>query len=454
MAESPVVLLQGPRSVGKSTLLQILAGQCGGRVVDLDDPAVRAAVSDDPGLLVSGPGPVFIDEYQHVPVLLDSIKAELNRDGSPGRFVLAGSTRFESLPLASQSLTDRLHRLEILPLSPGEIGGAGGERGGSRENVVEALLGDPGATVSPGVSVTTRHRYAEIMVRGGFPFSLARTEAARARWFDDYLARCERELLGEGRVRRPSAGDDRHQALMPLLARLASQTARVLDASSAGRAVGLAAGTASDYVKLFEAAFLVRLLPAWGTTLSSVPGYDPEPFSGIFRGLEPLLAMLPDWRRKRRSVTRHCPKLHLVDSGLAARLLRLPPDELSSLDLVALHRFGHLLKTFVVGEVLKQASWMEHPPYVGYWRTHDGGVEVDIVVEDARDGSVVGIEVKPGSRIRRDAPRSLRKLREVLGYRFTAGVVLYTGPRCIRYKGVDAGIIALPIDRLWAGATP
>jgi len=403
MAESPVVLLQGPRSVGKSTLLRILADRYGGRLVDLDDPAVRSAVGDDPGLFVSGRGPVFIDEYQYVPVLLDSIKAELNRDGSAGRFVLAGSTRFDSLPLASQSLTGRLHRLEILPLSQGEIGG-------TRGSLVEALLDDPGATVSPDASATTRDRYTELIVRGGFPLALARTEAARARWFDDYLALClERDLLEEGRVRQPAA-------LAPLLVRLASQTAQVLNMSSAGRSVGLAASTASDYVKLFEAAFLVRLLPAWGRTL--------------------------------RSATGSRPKLHMVDSGLAARLLRLPPDKLSAHDPAALQQFGHLLETFVVGEVLKQASWMEHRPHVGYWRTHHGA-EVDIVVEDGRDGSVVGIEVKSGSRIHAKDRRGLRVLRDVLGDRFTAGVVLYTGPHSIRYKDGDAGIIALPVDRLW-----
>jgi len=408
MAESPVVLLQGPRSVGKSTLLRILAERYGGRVVDLDDPAVRSAVVDDPGLFVSGRGPVFIDEYQHVPVLLDSIKAELNRDGSPGRFMLAGSTRFDSLPRASQSLTGRLHRLEILPLSQGELSG-------SEENLVTALLDDPGATVTPDASATSRDRYAELVARGGFPLALARTEAARARWFDDYLALClERDLMEEGRVRQPAA-------LAPLLARLASQTAQVLNMSSAGRAVGLAASTASDYVKLFEAAFLVRLLPSWGRTL--------------------------------RSATGSRPKLHMVDSGLAARLLRLPPDKLSSLDPAALQQFGHLLETFVVGEVLKQASWMEHRPHVGYWRTHNGA-EVDIVVEDGRDGSVVGIEVKSGSRIHPKDRRGLRILRDALGDRFTAGVVLYTGPHSIRYKGADVGIIALPLDRLWTGAIP
>ena len=408
MAESPVVLFQGPRSVGKSTLLRMLAVRYGGRVVDLDDPAVRAAVSDDPGLFVAGRGPVFIDEYQHVPVLLDSIKAELNLDGSPGRFVLAGSTRFDSLPLAAQSLTGRLHRLEILPLSQGEIGG-------ERENLVEALLDDPGSIVSPDPSATTRDEYVDLVTRGGFPLALARIGPARARWFDDYLALClERDLLEAGRVRQPAA-------LAQLLARLASQTAQVLNMSSAGRAVGLAASTTSDYVKLFESGFLVRLLPAWGRTL--------------------------------RSATGSRPKLHITDSGLAARLLRLPPDKLSALDPAALQQFGHLLETFVVGEILKQASWMEHRPHVGHWRTHDGA-EVDVVMENGRDGSVVGIEVKAGSRIYPKDRRGLRMLRDTLGDRFTVGAVLYTGPYSIRYKGADAGIVALPVDRLWTRVSP
>ena len=78
-------------------------------ILDLDDPATRAAVEADPITFVSGPGPVFIDEYQHVPMILDAIKAELNRDGSPGRFVISGSTRHDALPHAAQALSLRLN---------------------------------------------------------------------------------------------------------------------------------------------------------------------------------------------------------------------------------------------------------------------------------------------------------------------------------------------------------
>jgi predicted AAA+ superfamily ATPase len=80
MAESPVTLLEGPRSVGKTTLLREVANACGGRLLDLDDLATREAVAAQPALFVSGIRPVCIDEYQKVPEVLNAIKAELNTD--------------------------------------------------------------------------------------------------------------------------------------------------------------------------------------------------------------------------------------------------------------------------------------------------------------------------------------------------------------------------------------
>lgn len=401
MEESPVVLLQGPRSVGKSTLLRLLADSYRRSVVDLDDPAVRLAAADDPALFASAAPPVLIDEYQHAPELLAAIKAELNRDGSPGRFVLTGSVRFDSLPLVAESLTGRLHRLEIHPLSQGEMGSR-------RENLVETLLADPLEAVSSVPATATRADYTERITRGGFPMALERSGAARDRWFDDYLALClERDLIEEGRTRRPAE-------LGPLMSRLAAQTAQVLNVSAAGADVGLPASTATALLDLLEASFLVRRLPAWGKTL--------------------------------RAATASRPKVHVVDSALAARLLRLTPERLAAPEPTALAQLGHLLESFVVGEILKQASWMEYPPHVGHWRTHDG-TEVDLIIEDGRDGSVVGVEVKAGTRVHPRDRRGLRRLRDILGDRFRGGVVFHTGAHCIRYN--DERIIALPAERLW-----
>src|SRR5258705_13984271 len=117
LGEEPAIVLNGPRTVGKSTLLTALAERLGRAVTDCDDPATRAAVRNDPGRFVSGPRPVLIDEYQHVPELLEAIKAELNRDLTPGRYVLAGSTRYSTLPQAGSALTGRVDVLDVLPLA-------------------------------------------------------------------------------------------------------------------------------------------------------------------------------------------------------------------------------------------------------------------------------------------------------------------------------------------------
>ena len=135
-----VVGLQGPRSVGKSTLLRQIATEAGVGVIDLDDPVIRDAVAADPGFFARGVSPVCIDEYQHAPVILDAIKAELNKEQRPGRFIITGSTRHEALPLAAQALTGRLHMLTVRPLSQGEIDGV-------EEDFVERCLIDPGALV-------------------------------------------------------------------------------------------------------------------------------------------------------------------------------------------------------------------------------------------------------------------------------------------------------------------
>jgi AAA domain len=115
MEEEPVVILTGPRTVGKSTMLSELGAEFDRTVFDLDRLDVRAAAVADPGFLISGPEPVLIDEFQHAPEILDAIKAELNQDTRPGRFVLTDSTRYTVLPQAAQSLTGWAPVVNVLP---------------------------------------------------------------------------------------------------------------------------------------------------------------------------------------------------------------------------------------------------------------------------------------------------------------------------------------------------
>jgi predicted AAA+ superfamily ATPase len=405
MREEPVVLLQGPRTVGKSTLLRRLASRAHRAVIDLDDLATREAVLADPNLFVRSEAPVFIDEFQHALELLDAIKAELNVDARPGRFVITGSTRYASLPAAAQALTGRLHRIDVRPLSQGEIGG-------TREEFASRLLHDPRSLVTAVAtpSPTTREQYARRIVAGGFPLVLQRTtRSSRTRWFDDYVDLViERDLLELSRVRQR-----RHLPL--LLRQLASQTAQVSNIAKAARTIGLDPSTAENYTKLLESVFLVERLPAWGTTLGSRVGASP--------------------------------KLHVVDAGLAARLLRLTEPKLVAATPSAVTEFGHLLETFVVGELHKQLDWLDEPVTRGHWRTHDED-EIDLVLE-RDDGRIVAIEVKAGSRVRGRDLGPMQRLRHRVGQSFVGGVVLYTGERAYTH---DERLHVVPIDRLWAGA--
>jgi predicted AAA+ superfamily ATPase len=231
--------------------------------------------------------------------------------------VLTSSTRYATLPVTAQALTGRAHRVSVLPLSQGEVAEV-------REDFGEAVTSDPSRLVDPGVPAVDRDEYIQRVVTGGFPPVLSRTRPSdRARWFDDYVDLViERDVVELTRVRQ-------RRQLPLLLRQLASQTGQVLNIAKAAATIGMEKSTAESYTKLLEAVFLVQQLPAWGTTLGSRVGA--------------------------------APKVHVIDSGLAARLLRLTEGKLGAATAPALSEFGHLLETFVMGEVSKQLEWLQAP---------------------------------------------------------------------------------------------
>ena len=268
-------------------------------------------------------------------------------------------------------------------------------------------MGAPNLLVSSRRSATSRNDYIERICRGGLPLAVARQAESRSRWIDDYVrVSLARDVTEMARIRQG--------ALLPaLLRRLAAQTAQVLNMAAAAKGAGLEPRTGETYTKLLEDLFLLRRLGAWGRTL--------------------------------RARTAATPKVHVLDSAVAARLLGLSPGRLGRLDPAALSEFGHLLETFVVGELLKQASWSGDIAGVGHWRTHDGH-EVDLVVE-RHDGAVTAFEVKSAARVTGRDARGLRALRDALGDAFNIGIILHTGELTYR---LDDRIIVAPIDVLWS----
>jgi predicted AAA+ superfamily ATPase len=351
-------------------------------------------------LAIDVPGPVLLDEYKHAPDVLSAIKARLNKTGSTGgQFVLAGSSRHDTLPQAAEALTGRLHMMKVLPLAQCELDGG--------DNLLRCLFDEGEDAVTAAVAHTSRLEYAQRIVRGGFPDALARsTAAARGRWFDDYVrATLEKDVKRLSQVRQA-------QALPRVLNTLAGQTAQVLNMTKTAQDLRLTPDVTASYTRLLESVFLIRLLPAWGKTLTSRSSANP--------------------------------KVHVVDSGVAARLMRLTPEKLAGRDPTSLAEFGHLAETFVVGELLKEASWLDGIAGCGHWRTYDGD-EVDMVIE-RDDGAIIAFEVKASTQVGGPAFRSLAKLRAKTKSSFHLGVALYMGSRAFHY---DDRLIALPIDALW-----
>jgi predicted AAA+ superfamily ATPase len=303
------------------------------------------------------------------------------------------------MPRGTQALTGRIQLLEVMPFSPGELDGV-------HEDFFDLALVDPAALVAARRPCAERDEYERRACRGGMPLAVRATDRQRASFYRSYLgASLARDVLDLSRVRQINV-------LPRLMERLTAQTGQVLNVVKAATAAGIEPRSADNYTRLLEALFLIRRLPAWGRTL--------------------------------RSRTVHSPKLHVVDSGLAAYLLGITPEKLARRNPSALAEFGHLFETFVVGELVKQASWRDDIRELGHWRTHDGH-EVDLVAETL-DGTVVGFEIKAGREVDTKSLRGLLALRDSLGDQFRAGFFLNTGSEAYQ---IDDRIFACPVDRLW-----
>jgi predicted AAA+ superfamily ATPase len=406
LADTPVVLLCGARQTGKTTLVraqQGLAGTPANYYATLDDLDVLAAATSDPvgfiaNLSASGE-PVILDEVQRAPGLFPVIKASVDRDRRPGRFLLTGSTNVLLLPKLSESLAGRMEILTLWPLSQAEIQGVS-------ESFVDKLF----ASTSPmkafaSAPVVSRDEVIGRIVQGGYPEAMARSARRRQAWFESYIAtilqRDVRDLANiEGLTQMPR-----------LLAILAARTASLLNAADISRNANLSYSTLTRYLTLLETTYLVRTVPAWSGNLTT---------------------------RLIKS-----PKIVLTDTGLAAHLLGVSEARL----LQEPTHLGGLLENFVVMEVLKDIGWSETRPTLYHWHTANRE-EVDLLLEQ-RDGSLVGIEVKASSTVGAGDFKGLRALESLTAERFLRGIVLYTGERVVPF---GEKLFAVPLSAIWQSA--
>jgi predicted AAA+ superfamily ATPase len=397
LADTPVVLLHGPRQCGKTTLARQVCEPLGYGYLTFDDDTVRAAALADPTGFVAGlPARMVLDEVQRVPEIFTALKVAVDSDRAPGRFLLTGSANVLLLPRLADSLAGRIEPLRLHPLAQCELAGR-------QSGFLHSLFG---ASFGLRRHARLADQLAECVVAGGFPAALARPAQRRRDWYRAYVeTRVQRDVRD---LRRIGALD----TLPRLLAAAAAQTARLVNVADLAGPFHVSRPTIRDYVTLLERVFLIE--------------------------------QLPPWHSNRLSRLVKTPKLHLCDTGLAAALLRV--DAASLLRDRAL--LGQLLDTFVLQELRRMACWQTEPVTFQHFRDKDG-VEVDLVLERGA-GEVAGVEVKAAASVTEADFRGLRKLQAAAGDGFRCGVVLYDGEHTLRF---GPGLHAVPIRALWDTTT-
>ena len=394
LADTPAVLIHGPRQCGKTTLARMVGERHGYRYISFDDDAVRAAARGDPIGFVAGlPPRSILDEVQRVPEIFTSLKMAIDQRRAVGRYILTGSANVLLVPALADSLAGRMGLLRLHPLAQCELS----QR---RPRFLDTLFNGGFRTA---IAKPLGAELAQRIVAGGYPAALTRRAPGRRRaWYRDLVeTQIQRDVRDLTRIHS-------FDALPRLLALAAAHTARLINVSDLAAPFQINRQTIHEYVTVLERIF--------------------------------LLERLAPWHSNRLSRLVKTPKLHMADTGLACALL--------GLDAAALHkdrqRLGPLLETFALQELRRQASWRAGPVDFFHYRDRDD-FEVDIVLEQG-SVAVAGVEVKAAATVTEADFRGLRKLRDVAGSRFTAGVVLYDGSAAINFGGK---LFAVPLRQLW-----
>ncbi|MGH7151287.1 MAG: ATP-binding protein [Planctomycetota bacterium] len=372
----PVVVVTGLRQAGKTTFLQRDPSFRGRRYLSFDDFATLEAARRDPEGLIEGGDPLCIDEAQRCPELLLALKRTVDRDRRPGRFLLTGSANLALLRRVFESLAGRALYLVLDPFTRREKTGAPAE-----PPFLTRFLDEPRLPRNPRV----RRLEAEDILQGGLP-AVALGQVPRPDlWFrgyeQTYLERDLRDLAPVADL----------VAFRRFLRLAALRTGQLLNVSGLARDAQLSTATASRYLGLLEASFVVTRVPTF--------------------------------LRSRVSRLVKAPKLFVTDSGLACHLVGAKDLRRGAEEPLR----GALLETYVAQNLAAILRVHRPDAELAFWHVQ-GRHEVDFVIAERR--SVVGIEVKAASRF---DDRDLAGLRSFLAHtpEARAGLLAYDGTEAV-----------------------
>ena len=334
----PLVIVTGPRQSGKTTLAK--AAFPNHEYLSFEDTEIRSFARDDPkGFLTRHSGPAIFDEAQRVPDLFSALQTAVDKDASPGRFVLTGSQNFLLLKDVSQSLAGRSGILHLLPFSRAEL-----------DRRPQSEPGDPlglftNRISGPDLWETIRTGFYPRIHDRGIP-----PEVWLADYVLTYIERDVRSLVNIGDL----------DAFERFLGLVAGRVGQILNYSSLASDAGVSVDTARRWISVLKTSFIV-------------------------------FSLAPHHRNFNKRLIKS-PKLYFYDTGLACYLLGLR----SRVQLETHPLRGALFENFIIAEVAKAYSHHRRQPPLFFWRDRSGH-EVDLLIEEG--GALYPLEMKSGATV-------------------------------------------------------
>lgn len=341
----PVLLLTGPRQVGKTTMLEHLIeveGK-GRKKVSLDDLTLRELAKTDPKMFFQlYQPPLLIDEVQYAPELFPYIKIMVDERHQPGDFWLTGSQLFKMMEGVQESLAGRVALLHLSPLSQSEIMKRPPEPPFSLEL---PLLSER----QNGRQMLNTPEVFQRIHQGGMPALVTGTYSNASIFYSSYI-----DTYMERDVRRLS-NDINSLKFLRFLRSVAARTSQQVNYKGIADDAEIDQTTAKNWLHVLEALGIIFLL---------------EPYSNNVL---------------KRTVS--TPKLYFYDSGIVCYLTRWSSPETAMEGAMS----GALLENYTVAEIIKTYQNAGQEPFLYYYRDKDAR-EIDLILE--RDGKLFPIEIK------------------------------------------------------------
>lgn len=379
----PVVLLNGARQVGKSTL----ALEKFQNYLTFDDGELRLYAKENPkGFLKNLDLPICLDEIQKVPMLLEYIKIIIDTDRKNGSFLLTGSSNVLDHRDSKDTLAGRLCELLLHPLSSKE------KNDKPNENIVEKLQN---REFKLGKNDYTDEVLTHIL-DGGFPEILELEGLPKDLWFTSYIATyIERDARDLADIRDIDS-------FIRFVNILATRSATILNRSNLSSDVGIKDITCENYISIISRIYQATLVRPY--------------FANIGKQFV------------------KSPKVFFNDTGVLCSLLRVNTKE----KLLDSTYSGQIFETYVFCELQKHLSYLQKPARMFHYRTSDKK-EIDFIIEV--DDELLAIEVKKSSSVKKDDFKHIADLQARYDKR-CLGVVFYSGDTVVEF-GDD--LVAMPL---------